>query len=183
MTEAKDQTRLSKLDLFTPSPLHPRLPSLPTGMSSGNLATMLSTPDVLARAEHIRALLGDGANDEASMRKRQAKHDRIMKHLNIDYFEGAGWVEKDEVKDERFTGAPKKNVPKSMQTREARMLYAQAGLREEWKALGMEAGEEMEVDVMMDVMGRVWKRMGSEDEERAASESYQGTSHYLRRAI
>lgn len=153
MTEARDQTHLSKLDLFTPSPLHPRLPPLPTGMSSGNLATMLSTPDVLARKEHIRALLGDGANDEAAMHKRQAKHDRIMKHLNIDYFQGTGWVEKDEAKDGRSMGVPKKNPPKSMQTREARMLYAQVGMREEWKALGRDVGEDVDVDVMVGV----WK--------------------------
>lgn len=140
MTEARDQTHLSKFDLFTPSPLHPHLPSLPSGMSSGNLATMLSTPDVLARKAHIYALLGDEANDETWMRKRQARHDRIMKHLNIDYVEGTGWVCKCEVNRQPVNGVPKK-VPKSMQTEEDRMHYAEEGLRREWAALGVEEGE------------------------------------------
>ncbi|EDU40004.1 hypothetical protein A1F94_000218 [Pyrenophora tritici-repentis] len=58
MTEALRTTGLSKQDLFTPSELHPNLPPLRTGLYPiyGGTATMLSTPDVLARKAYIKSL-------------------------------------------------------------------------------------------------------------------------------
>ncbi|CAE7011673.1 hypothetical protein PTTW11_02229 [Pyrenophora teres f. teres] len=68
MTDALKTTRLSKLDLFTPSELHPDLPPLRTGLYPvyGGIATMLSTPDVLARKAYIKSLPKRKANRPAT---------------------------------------------------------------------------------------------------------------------
>lgn len=162
MTDARNATHLSKLDLFTPSPLHPHLPPLATGLHMGGLATMILTSDVLARRAHIGALLGDEAGDEAAMRKRQARHERIMKHLNVDYFEGAGWVDRGDTRREAAVGVGVlKKVPKSMRTREDMRRYAEEGLRREWQALGVEEGE--------DRMADVWKCFGRGGKRRWGS--------------
>jgi hypothetical protein len=75
MTSATQTTHLSKLDLFTPSPLHPLLLPLATGSYAvnGGTALMLSTPDVLARRDYIYSLLGDNVKDERYMRTRPAQ--------------------------------------------------------------------------------------------------------------
>ena len=141
MTQASQQTHLSKLDLFTPSPLHPHLPPLATGTYPvlGGVATMLSTPDVLARSAYIRSLLGDKAHDDGFMRVRPATHDRIIKHLNIEYYDGRGWLEM----QERGEQEGEKKAPKSMATRESRRAYAEKGLRKEWEALGVEGYDDV----------------------------------------
>jgi hypothetical protein len=140
MTQAIHQTHLSKLDLFTPSPLHPHLPPLATGAYPVMAATMISTPDVLARSAYIRAQLGEKGQDDKFMRRRCAAHDRLVKHMNIEYCEGRGWV----------AGGPLVKLgPKSMQSEEARKRYVEEGLRKEWEALELEPFE--------DVIAGVWR--------------------------
>jgi hypothetical protein len=137
MTEATQTTHLSKLDFFTPSPLHPHLPPLATGSYAvnGGTATMLSTPDVLARRDHIYALLGDKVKDEKYMRVRPATHERIIKHMEKEYYNGR-WYNVGMAG--RRDG---KNVPKSMQTWEARREYVKKGLEREWEAMGVDKGD------------------------------------------
>ncbi|KAJ6208870.1 hypothetical protein PSV09DRAFT_2390701 [Bipolaris maydis] len=141
MTQATQQTHLSKFDLFTPSPLHPNLPPLATGSYPvmGDVATMISTPDVMARSAYIRSLLGEKAQDEAFMRRRAAAHTRIMKHMNMDYHQGKGWLAYREMT---------KKGPKSMQTKESRRKYIEEGLKKEWEALGEDGrGESREAPI------------------------------------
>ncbi|RAQ98991.1 hypothetical protein DDE82_008707 [Stemphylium lycopersici] len=161
MTQASQQTHLSKLDLFTPSPLHPSLPPLATGAYPvmGSVATMLSTADVLERNSYIRSLLGDKAHDEAYMRVRPATHERIIKHLNIEYHEGVGWVESKDLGDEDESeekGEGGRKGPKSMWTREGRRRYVEKGLKREREALGMQECE----DYMAGVRRRFRKGKG-----------------------
>jgi hypothetical protein len=135
MTSATQTTHLSKLDLFTPSPLHPLLPPLATGSYAvnGGTALMLSTPDVLARRDYIYSLLGDNVKDERYMRTRPAAHERIIKHMEKVYHNGRWWnIGGGEIRDG-------KKLPKSMQTWEARREYAAQGLERERKATGIGA--------------------------------------------
>ncbi|KAF5851447.1 hypothetical protein GGP41_004249 [Bipolaris sorokiniana] len=98
----------------------------------GDVATMISTPDVMARSAHIRSLLGEKAQDETFMRRRAAAHARIMKHMNMDYHQGKGWLAYREMA---------KKGPKSMQTKEGRKKYIEEGLKKEWEALGVDPYE------------------------------------------
>jgi hypothetical protein len=135
MTEATQTTHLSKLDLFTPSPLHPYLPPLASGSYAvnGGTATMLSSSDVLARRYHIYALLGDKVKDEKYMRVRPATHKRIIQHMGVEYGSGASrWFRTREVGQGEMKGGPK-----SMQSWEARREYAARGLEREWAAMGV----------------------------------------------
>jgi hypothetical protein len=141
MTQAIQHTHLSKLDLFTPSPLHPHLPPLVTAPYPMMDCIMLSTPDVLARAAHIRSLLGPRALDAAYMRVRPATHDRITKHLRIQYEAQKGWVVCPDAKRgdddalwEELTRTSRQ--PASMRTGETRRRYAEKALGKEWEALG-----------------------------------------------
>jgi hypothetical protein len=113
----------------------------------GGTATMLSTPDVLARRDYIYSLLGDKARDEAFMRVRPATHERIIRHLGIVPYGGAGWCDAEELGDDvnREVGENGKKRAKSMRTKEGRRLYADRGLRREWEAMGMEGGGELTV--------------------------------------
>jgi hypothetical protein len=143
MTEAIQITHLSKLDLFTPSPLHPHLPPLATGsyVVNGGTATMLSRSDVHARRNHIYAFLGDKVKNEKYMRVRPTTHQRIIKHMGIEYHSGIfRWINTGEVG--RKEG---RNLPKSMQSREARREFAAKGLEREWEAMGMDVKIEAEV--------------------------------------
>jgi len=137
MTQASQQTHLSKLDLFTPSPLHPELPPLTTGsqFTVSGPATMLSTPEVLERSAYIESLLCAKADDAAIVRVRPATHERIIKHMGIRYEEGAGWL---------YSGYQAEmwpNGPKSIKTEETRTAYVTKGLRKEREALGLEPVE------------------------------------------
>ncbi|EMD91478.1 hypothetical protein COCC4DRAFT_188463 [Bipolaris maydis ATCC 48331] len=162
MTQATQQTHLSKFDLFTPSPLHPNLPPLATGSYPvmGDVATMISTPDVMARSAYIRSLLGEKAQDEAFMRRRAAAHTRIMKHMNMDYHQGKGWLAYREMT---------KKGPKSMQTKESRRKYIEEGLKKEWEALGVEPYEHVLARVNGQLMGWVRSAVPSEEDGRGES--------------
>lgn len=152
MTDAKAQTRLSKLDLFTPSPLHPYLPPLTTGLYPAMGATMLSTPHVLARKEQVVKMLGgygSAACDDVALRKRQARLERIMKHLGIDYVEGEGWVER--LKVEWMDVGKGKGKEQVWGLGRKRLLEGE--LKGEWEALGMVVGGE-------EFMEDVWRCFG-----------------------
>jgi hypothetical protein len=127
MTHASTTYNLSKLDLFTPSPLHPHLPSLTVGTYpvSGGMAIMLSTPDVLARRDYIAGLLGD----KPLLNTRPAAHERIIRHLNITYVAHS--------EDWASLGELSRDTPKSMKTKEARRAYVEKALRKEWEIMGM----------------------------------------------
>lgn len=105
----------------------------------GAACIMLSAPDVRARAAQIRFQLGDAAHDEAYMRNRRAKHDRIVKHLCIQYEPIVGWyVCSDPARgEEEVLGKEKKKTPGSMRSEESRMAYAEKALEGEWRAMGM----------------------------------------------
>ncbi|KAF7677081.1 hypothetical protein GT037_005293 [Alternaria burnsii] len=179
MTQAIQETHLSKLDLFTPSPLHPTLPPLPTGLyhCMGGTATMLSTPHVQARKTYIHTLLGSKATDESYLRPRPSAHERIIKHLNIEYFEGRGWWQAPDMEDEdsceedtgEGEGKKKAKGPYSMRSAESRRAYAEKGLKKEWLALGMEEHENFMGGVKRR-RGRVgigWKNKGGDSRESA----------------
>ncbi|KAG9186913.1 hypothetical protein G6011_10021 [Alternaria panax] len=179
MTQAVQQHHLSKLDLFTPSPLHPTLPPLSTGLyhCMGGVATMLSTPNVLARSTYIHSLLGDKAQDESYMRRRPSAHERIIKHLNIEYFEGRGWWAAPDIEAEdscewdleEGQGKNRGRGPYSMRSEESRREYAEKGLRREWKALGVEPCDSLMGGVKRR-RGRVgigWKKKGGDSSESA----------------
>jgi hypothetical protein len=146
MTEATKHG-LSKFDLFTPNRLHPTLPPLLVGLYTcmGSYSTMLSTSSVLARKKHIHGLLpAHLANDDVSLRRRVAAHERLITHMEVGYRATPGqgktyWEE---------TGPPYpgfydaqerlgKKLPKSMKTREAREAYVKNELAYNWAILGM----------------------------------------------
>ncbi len=169
MTQATQATHLSKLDLFTPSPLHPDLPPLATGLYyvMGGAATMLSTPDVLARSAYIRSLLGKTAQDDATMRVRPARHERIIKHLNIAYYDEVGWVMREVRNLDGHAGEAGKNTgPKSMRTEESRREYAEKGLRREWAEMGVEPRRDYMACVRRRT-GRRGRRVGVVEEDSA----------------
>jgi len=164
MTQAMQSTQLSKLDLFTPSPLHLDLPPLVTAPYPimGAACIMLSAPDVRARAAHIRSRLSDAAQDESYMRNRRAKHDRIVKHLGIQYEPTLGWYM---CSDAARGGADvlgkekeKKKTPGSMRSEESRMAYAEKALEEEWRAIGMGGLVARDTNYMACVRGRQRRR-------------------------
>ena len=158
MTQAMTATQLSKLDLFTPSPLHLDLPPLVTAPYPimGAACIMLSAPDVRARAAHIRSRLGDAAQDESYMRNRRAKHDRIVKHLGIQYEPTVGWYVCSDAAGGRgdALGKEKKKIPGSMRSEEGRVAYAEKALEEEWRAMGMGGLVARDTDYMACVRGR-----------------------------
>ncbi|KAL1791884.1 hypothetical protein ACET3X_009635 [Alternaria dauci] len=180
MTQAIKETRLSKLDLFTPSPLHPTLPPLPTGLypCMGGVATMLSTPHVQARKDYIHARLGSKVRDNTYMRSRPSIHERIIRGLNIQYIEGDGWwaaphMEPEELRDGdngEGGGRWRPTGPYSLHSvEERRKLVEGRWLQREWMDLGVGAYE----DCMSGVKrrkGRVgvgWKNKGGDSKESA----------------
>jgi len=167
MTQAMQSTQLSKLDLFTPSPLHLDLPPLVTAPYPimGAACIMLSAPDVRARAAHVRSQLGDAARDESYMRNRRAKHDRIVKHLGIQYEPTVGWyVCSDASRNGDGDGEEKekKKTPGSMRSEESRMAYAEKALEEEWRALRMGGLVARDTEYMACVRGRRARRRRGE---------------------
>ena len=164
MTQAIQSTQLSKLDLFTPSPLYLDLPPLVTAPYPimGAACIMLSSPDVRARAAHVRSQLGDAARDGSYMRNRRAKHDRIVKHLGITYEPTLGWYVCSEAAggggDVLGKEKEKKKTPGSMRSEESRMAYAEKALEEEWRALGMGGLVAKDTDYMACVRGRRGRR-------------------------
>ena len=165
MTQAMTATQLSKLDLFTPSPLYLDLPPLVTAPYPimGAACIMLSAPDVRARAAHVRSQLGDAARDESYMRNRRAKHDRIVKHLGIQYEPTLGWYMCSDASrngDGEVLGKEKekKKIPSSMRSEEGRIAYAEKALEEEWRALGMGGLVARDTEYMACVRGRRGRR-------------------------
>jgi len=161
-------TQLSKLDLFTPSPLYLDLPPLVTAPYPimGAACIMLSAPDVRARAAHVRSQLGDAARDESYMRNRRAKHDRIVKHLGIQYEPTVGWYVCSEAAggggDVLGKEKEKKKTPGSMRSEESRTAYAEKALEEEWRALGMGGLVARDTEYMACVRGRRARRRRGE---------------------
>ncbi|KAH9865664.1 hypothetical protein J1614_009250 [Plenodomus biglobosus] len=136
MTAAIATHHLSKLDLFTPNPLHPYLPQLRLGAAQvlGGQAILISEPDILARRDHIYALLGDKAHNPAFLRARPTAHYRILLHLFI-YFcpTRKRWRRLN-------TDIPNpEELSISMRTREGRLAYAKKALRLERMAMGIDA--------------------------------------------
>ncbi|KAI8936397.1 hypothetical protein NX059_006807 [Plenodomus lindquistii] len=131
MTQAITEHHLSKLDLFTPNPLHPLLEELRVGTLASVQATMISEPDVLARRDYIYALLGPAAQDSSALRARPAAHERIIQHLNTAYDPDIRrWCL-------ARPHADMSRQPKSMQTREGRLAYVKKALRKERMTLGL----------------------------------------------
>lgn len=133
MTEAIRDTQLGKLDLFTPSPLHPDLPPLTsaTYYLHATMTCMLSQPEVLARLAHVESLLGAKADDVAVMRGRAAAHERIINHWDI-YYSGRGvWSHN------QFRPDPSAKT-KSLRTVAGMKAYATKGMKREREALGLE---------------------------------------------
>lgn len=127
MTDAIKKYNLSKLDLFTPNILHLDLPGLPFGAqaSMGGMITLISEPAVIARRDYVHSLFGDKANDAKFMRLRPAAHDRITQHLGFAFRPTTGgWVRK------RICEQAEKSA-KSMQTEQARLVYAGKALEKE----------------------------------------------------
>ncbi|CAO2650576.1 Nn.00g018680.m01.CDS01 [Neocucurbitaria sp. VM-36] len=149
MTKATQDFHLSKLDLFTPNTLHPRLPRLAIGIYAvmGGTATMIAEADVLARRDHIYKLLGRKAQDASYMRNRPARHHRIIKHLDIMWsYSKSAWRAAPERSE-----ALVENGPKSMRTEENRKEYARKAIQKEWAAIGMsEDGMSQETAIELD---------------------------------
>lgn len=134
MTEATSKHYLSKLDLLTPSILHPDLGPLATStyVCMGSDTRMFSTPDVLARKSHIQSLLGTEASNTVYLKRRIAAHDRIIRHKDITVCKGK-WVRAgfyDSIAEEDLKA-------KSMRTSETREKYVKDRLEKEWTAMGM----------------------------------------------
>ncbi|KAL6708435.1 hypothetical protein ACN47E_002698 [Coniothyrium glycines] len=132
MTQAMQDHKLSKLDLFTPNVLHPMLPRLATGSYAvmGGVANMISTGDALLRRDYIYNLLGDKAKDPFYMRRRIAAHQRITQHMLLE-FDGGSWYEARNHK-------PSEKGPKSMHSEKSRKEYAQKVLEKQWAAMGIQ---------------------------------------------
>ena len=142
MTKATQDYNLSKLDLFTPNPLHPLLPRLAIGTYSvmGGTATMIAEGDILFRRDHIYKLLGEKAQDASYMRKRPATHNRIIAHLGIVWSYTKGhWRTLPEFANPP-SGFPEDKRPKSMRSKDNREEYVQKALQKEWAAMGISAG-------------------------------------------
>ncbi|KAF2463317.1 uncharacterized protein BDR25DRAFT_273165 [Lindgomyces ingoldianus] len=139
MTNASTKHGLSKLDLFTPNPLHPNLPSLTVGvyMCMGSHTVMLSEPDVLARKKYIYDLLGTAqSSDPAYLKRRVSAHERIIKHMDRRLNLGQ-WVRR-----RPLAIVEGEAIAKSMRTEESREKYVVEGLEREWAAMGIRGGSE-----------------------------------------
>jgi hypothetical protein len=135
----------------------------------GGAITMLSTPDVLARSAYIRSLIGKTAQDEALMRVRPGRHERIIKHLNIAYYDEVGWRMREGLSlnlDGNVGEGEKKKGPKSMRTEESRREYAEKGLRREWAEMGVEPCRDYMACVRRRT-GRRGRRVGVVEEDSA----------------
>jgi hypothetical protein len=128
---------LSKLDLFTPNALHPKLPPLTTGLYTvmGGAATMILECDVLARKAHIQALLGPKGTED-DMHRRPATHDRIINHLGLYYCPSRGGWRKAPV----LSPAAMEKAVKSMKSEEGRREYVRMALNKEWEAMSVGSG-------------------------------------------
>jgi hypothetical protein len=165
MTQASKSHSLSKLDLFTPNALHPKLPPLTTGLYTvmGGAATMILESDVRARKAHIRALLGPKGRTEF-MRSRPAAHDRIIAHLGLFYCPTRNkWR-----KTPGLTPAAMDRAAKSMKTEEGRREYVKKALNKEWEAMSAGSGSPSRAVVLKDkleslkqMVGAAWNRGGS----------------------
>jgi hypothetical protein len=128
MTQAQKAYNLSKLDLFTPNALHPKLPPLTTGLYTvmGGAATMKA---------HIRALLGPKGNTD-DMHRRPAAHDRIISHLGLYYCPTrSGWR-----RAPVLSPAAMDKAVKSMKTEEGKREYVKKALNKEWAAMSVGSG-------------------------------------------
>ncbi|KAJ4367511.1 hypothetical protein N0V83_007094 [Neocucurbitaria cava] len=143
MTKATQDHALSKLDLFTPNALHPHLAPLSIGNYTvmGGTATMILAADVVARRDHIYAVLGNTrALDAAYMRKRVAAHQRMIQHMGIVWdCEDAAWREAYEPRVKEMVTVKQKG-PKSMRSEDSRREYVKMALTKEWDDMGVREG-------------------------------------------
>ncbi|KAF2032553.1 hypothetical protein EK21DRAFT_35642, partial [Setomelanomma holmii] len=140
MTQATKDHSLSKLDLFTPNVLHPKLSPLTTGLTTvmGSACTMILERDVLARKAHVLALLGpDAEAAEAAMRRRPAAHDRILAHMEQYYCCGNGSRSSGWRRGPRLSEQALEKASKSMRTEEGRRDYVRKALEREWATMGL----------------------------------------------
>ncbi|KAF2120690.1 hypothetical protein BDV96DRAFT_641352 [Lophiotrema nucula] len=139
MTEAINNG-LSKLDLFTPSVLHPSLPPLTHAEHTvmGGTSILILSSDVDARKSYIRSLLGPArADDAAYLRRRIAAHDRIVNHASIYYrAHRRRWIKIAPAEGFEQVGPPSRRV-KSMANEDSRQKYVDDGLKKEWAAMGL----------------------------------------------
>lgn len=135
MTEAKENHLLSALDLFTPNFLHPTLPPLTTGVYKcmGANATMISTPDVIARKAYIHSMITKAGKEvtEALLKRRCSSHRKLLGHLGFKYYSG---------------GFYKYHFPSSeAESMKERRAIALAELDDMWKEMGVDPDKGMQL--------------------------------------
>ncbi|KAF1923913.1 uncharacterized protein M421DRAFT_425245 [Didymella exigua CBS 183.55] len=143
MTNAINQHKLSKLDLFTPNRLHPTLPSLSHGEYPvmGGVATMIYEPDLVARGDYLHGLLGLlDHTDNSTARRRVRRHDLLMMHMEVAYSTARKiWYRKSpSLREEGKAPA----VRKSMETRESRDAFVRDALASERASLHSQGASE-----------------------------------------
>lgn len=141
MTDAKHHHQLSDLDLFTPNFLHPTLPPLKTGVYKcmGADATMISTPDVLARKAHIHSLIEKAGDEitEALLKQRFQSHKKLMGDLTFKCYKGKFYKG-------RFFPVSERDY------RKERREMAVAGLQRVWAEMGVNPDVGMEKLAVME---------------------------------
>jgi hypothetical protein len=168
MTQASKAHSLSKLDLFTPNALHPKLPPLTTGLYTvmGGAATMILERDVLARKAHIQALLSSQGT-ETDMHRRPATHDRITNHLGVYYCSSIGGWRRAPV----LSPAAMDKAVKSMRTEAGRKEYVGKALNKEWEAMGVVSGSSSKFSVALERVASLFS-MGSSTRKHGISMDY-----------
>lgn len=99
----------------------------------GGTAVLILERDVLARRDHIHALLGSKGQQVEYLRKRPGIHNRIIQHLDIT-LSYTTWTWK---KNFDWRRAQMEKGPKSMRTEESRREYAMKWLQREWEDMGV----------------------------------------------
>jgi hypothetical protein len=135
MSAAITQHNLTKLDLFTPNALHPKLPPLTVGeyVCNGVDTTMISEPDVLARKELIHRMLRDST--KKALKKRNTQHTMLLRHMDPTIPHGEG----------RWARGLRGDVTgccawESLRTPESRQIFVREKLKEEWATLWVKGG-------------------------------------------
>ncbi|KAF3043459.1 hypothetical protein E8E12_008879 [Didymella heteroderae] len=136
MTNAIKYYNLSKLDLFTPNRLHPKLPPLAHGEYPvmGGVATMIYEPDLIARRQYLGSLLDDlEGSGNIGAQRRIRRHDQLMAHMEVAYSATRKvWYQSPLIRKE---GKP---LRKSLETKESRDAFVRSTLKAEWAAMSTE---------------------------------------------
>ncbi|KAF2018918.1 hypothetical protein BU24DRAFT_458646 [Aaosphaeria arxii CBS 175.79] len=145
MTDAATKHGLSKLDLFTPNPLHASLPPLTHGTYNcmGTAAVMLLETDVLARKTHIHGLLAAASGPDAvtppALNRRVAAHTRIAAALGIAWYQ-VYW--RNVGHGDGGGGGDFAPPSADMQSlRAGKLHYAREQIKRQWAAMGLEETE------------------------------------------